>query len=61
MKDELNSSKKNQVSELLDLPFGHKSIDKKLLLKIKCNANGIVVKGKSCMLVNIYLKRGYRV
>lgn len=44
MTDEISSMEKNQVWELVDLPFRLKSVGIKLVLKIKCNVDGSIYK-----------------
>lgn len=42
IEEEMESRKSNNVWELVDLPKGCKVIEKKWVLKIKCNINGTI-------------------
>ena len=51
MKDELSSMDKNFVWELVDLPFGHKAIGNKWVLKVKRKEDGSIDKYKASLMV----------
>lgn len=55
MRDEMNSTKKNQV--LVDLSSGRKSIRNKWVLKIKHKADGSIDKYKARLVVKGYIQK----
>lgn len=60
MRGEINSKKKNQVWDLVDLLSRHKPIGNICVLKIKCKTNGSIDKYKVHFLKEGIPQRGCR-
>ena len=62
MEEELESMRKNQVWDLVDLPLNRKPIENKWFLKIKWKTNESIENYKALLVAKgyIYLIRGYR-
>ena len=54
MEEEMESMKINQVWELVDPPKGHKPIENKWILKIKCKENSTIERHKARLVAKRY-------
>jgi len=57
MQDEMESMRKNEVWDLVDLPAGHKTIGNKWVLKVKHNAEGSIERYKARLVAKGYTQR----